>query len=173
VVHTYTERVIRSRRVILEMLASTVDLSEAPKILEYMKEYQVSLDRFPNAVTRQPAIIDDNSMYIRDYAKCILCWRCVQVCADDAQYTFAINFKRRGFDTQICTSYQKQLPETTCVFCGQCIGVCPTGALKSKKEWLMEKEISPGDIMSLTREERKQKSSVFPTEERNFSGERR
>ena len=44
-------------------------------------------------------VLDDNAMYIRDYSKCILCWRCVQVCADDAQFTYAINFKGRGFDT--------------------------------------------------------------------------
>jgi len=72
-------------------------------------------------------------MYIRDYAKCILCWRCVQVCAEDAQYTFAINFEGRGFETRIGTFFDKPMPETTCVFCGQCVGVCPTGALKPKR----------------------------------------
>lgn len=65
-------------------------------------------------------------MFVRDYAKCILCWRCVQVCADDAQYAFAINFDGRGFDTRIATFFDKPLPETTCVFCGQCVGVCPS-----------------------------------------------
>lgn len=173
VVHTQTERVQRSRRVILEMLASTLDLSEAPEILEYMQEYQVNVARYPDAIPRQPEIIDDNSMYIRDYAKCILCWRCVQVCADDVQFTYAINFSKRGFETQICTSYQKPMPESTCVFCGQCIGVCPTGALKSKKEWLMEREMSPGEIMDLTRAERKQKSKIATSDARSFSGDKR
>ncbi len=69
-------------------------------------------------------------MYVRDYAKCVLCWRCVQVCAEDAQYTYAINFTGRGYETQIGTFFDRPMPETTCVFCGQCVGVCPTGALK-------------------------------------------
>ena len=49
-----------------------------------------------------------------------------------------INFKGRGFDTRIGTFFDKPMPETTCVFCGQCVGVCPTGALKPKREWLLE-----------------------------------
>ena len=85
-------------------------------------------------------------MFIRDYAKCILCWRCVQVCASDAQYTYAINFEKRGFETQIATFFQRPLPLTTCVFCGQCVGVCPTGALKSRRTWLMEQGLPLDDI---------------------------
>lgn len=156
VVQTNTERVRRSRKVILEMLASSVDLSQAPEILDLIKEYQADTHRFPEAELRQSPVIDDNSMYIRDYAKCILCWRCVQVCAYDAQYAYAINFRRRGYETQISTFYEISIPETTCVFCGQCLGVCPTGALKSKKEWLLESGYSPQEIMELTRQERKQ-----------------
>jgi NADP-reducing hydrogenase subunit HndD len=90
-------------------------------------------------------------MYIRDYSKCILCWRCVQVCAEDAQFTYAINFKGRGFDTGIGTFFDKPMPETTCVFCGQCVGVCPTGALKSKREALLEEGFSLDEIMQSTR----------------------
>ena len=56
--------------------------------------------------------------------------------ADDAQFTYAINFKGRGFDTGIGTFFDKPMPETSCVFCGQCVGVCPTGALKPKREAL-------------------------------------
>jgi predicted molibdopterin-dependent oxidoreductase YjgC len=94
-------------------------------------------------------------MYIRDYSKCVLCWRCVQVCAEDAQYTFAINFEGRGFNTRIGTFFDKPMPETTCVFCGQCVDVCPTGALKSKRQWLFERGVAPDEIMNLTRTERK------------------
>ena len=83
------------------------------------------------------------------YTKCILCWRCVQVCANDAQYVFALNFSGRVFGTHIATFYDRPMPATTCVFCGQCVGVCPTGALKTKREWLLEKglipEASPAD----------------------------
>jgi predicted molibdopterin-dependent oxidoreductase YjgC len=133
-VATATARVERSRRTILEMLASAVDLSEAPAIQKFLDQYHADRLRFPEGDRRDVAVLDDNPMYIRDYAKCILCWRCVQVCADDAQFTYAINFKGRGFDTGIGTFFDKPMPETTCVFCGQCVGVCPTGALMFKSE---------------------------------------
>jgi len=155
VVHTRSERVERSRRTILEMLDSAVDLSDAPEIQAQMAEYSAQLNRFPDAARRTPAPIDDNPMYIRDYAKCVLCWRCVQVCAEDAQYTFALSFDGRGFETQIGTFFDLPMPETTCVFCGQCVGVCPTGALKPRREWLLEQGKTPDEIMELTRAERR------------------
>ena len=157
-VQTRTERVETSRRTILEMLASSVDLSEDPNIQGLIGEYQANTSRFPEAEERQPSVIDDNPMFIRDYAKCILCWRCVQVCADDAQYAYAINFNGRGYETQVSTFFEKSLPETTCVFCGQCIGVCPTGALKPKREWLLQNGYSTNEIMDLTRSQRKQRT---------------
>src|SRR5512133_1420509 len=92
-VRTRSERVVRARRTILEMLASTMDLSETPEIQAMMTEYGVDVNRFPDAARREIPVKDDNPMYIRDYSKCLLCWRCVQVCADDAQYTYAINFE--------------------------------------------------------------------------------
>ncbi len=156
-VQTRSPRIDRSRRTILEMLASSVDLSEAPEIQAYIQDYQAKPDRFPDAETREPALIDDNPMFVRDYAKCILCWRCVQVCADDAQYAFAINFEGRGYETQISTFFSRPLPETTCVFCGQCVGVCPTGALKPKRQWLLELGQTPDEIMALTRSQRRRR----------------
>jgi predicted molibdopterin-dependent oxidoreductase YjgC len=96
-------------------------------------------------------------MYIRDYSKCILCWRCVQVCAEDAQYTFAINFSGRGYQTQIDTFFHSPLQLTTCVFCGQCVGVCPTGALKPKRQWLLETGYEPDEINAMTRSEGRRK----------------
>ena len=154
-VKTRSERVERSRRTIVEMLGSAVDLSEAPEIQRFAQDYHADLDRFHDGTKREHAIIDDNPMYIRDYEKCILCWRCVQVCADDAQYTYAINFSGRGFETSIGTFFDKGMTETTCVFCGQCVGVCPTGALKPKREWLLEQGKTPDELMQLTRRERK------------------
>ncbi len=145
-VHTRSERVDRARKTILEMLASTMDLSDAPEILTMMEEYGASDERFPDARRRESEVKDDNPMYIRDYSKCLLCWRCVQVCADDAQYTYAINFEGRGFETQIGTFFERSIPETTCVLCGQCVGVCPTGALKPKRQYLLEQGVSPQEI---------------------------
>jgi NADH dehydrogenase/NADH:ubiquinone oxidoreductase subunit G len=156
-VHTLSERVERSRRTILEMLASAVDLSEAPEILEMIEDFEAEADRFPESDRRTVPVLDDNPMFIRDYDKCVLCWRCVQVCAEDAQYTFAINFTGRGYDTMIGTFFDKPLMETTCVFCGQCVGVCPSGALKAKRQHLLEQGLTPDEVMQVTRTKRRKK----------------
>ncbi len=156
-VQTRSEKVIRARRTILEMLASTIDLSESSEIQNMMYEYGASSSRFPDAERRESAVIDDNPMYVRDYSKCLLCWRCVQVCAEDAQYTFAINFDGRGFETQIGTFFDRSIPETSCVLCGQCVAVCPTGALKPKREFLLEQGMSPQEISVLNTGRKKRK----------------
>ena len=156
-VQTRSEKVIRARRTILEMLASTIDLSESPEIQNMMYEYGASSSRFPDSERRESEVKDDNPMYVRDYSKCLLCWRCVQVCAEDAQYTFAINFDGRGFDTQIGTFFDRPIPETSCVLCGQCVAVCPTGALKPKREFLLEQGMSPQEISVLNTGRKKRK----------------
>jgi len=189
VVKTDSERVRLSRRLVLELLASSVDVSTAPQIQAYMAEYGARPERFgppappaaagerdaarpghhhppaePAAATAaapgataaaagaaaaahgaaaapgsvaatvaQPAKID-NALYIRDYAKCILCYKCVEACGKDAQNTFAIALAGRGFDARISTEYDVPLTDSACVYCGNCIGVCPTGALMFKSE---------------------------------------
>ena len=158
-VQTRSARVERARKTILEMLSSTMDLSDSQEIQAMQSEYAASPGRFPEAVRRESDVIDDNPMYVRDYSKCLLCWRCVQVCAEDAQFTFAINFEGRGYDTQIGTFFEKAIPETTCVLCGQCVGVCPTGALKPRREYLLEQGMSPQEINVLnTGRKRRSKS---------------
>ena len=160
-VQTRNARVQRARKTILEMLSSTMDLSDAPEIQPMLQDYAADTTRFPEAERRESEVKDDNPMYVRDYSKCLLCWRCVQVCAEDAQYTFAINFEGRGYDTQIGTFFEKAIPETTCVLCGQCVGVCPTGALKPKREYLLEQGMSPEQISVMnTGRKRRSKSNV-------------
>ena len=161
-VQTRSEKVIRARKTILEMLASTMDLSEAADIQVMLNEYGADVNRFPDAERREIPVKDDNPMYVRDYSKCLLCWRCVQVCADDAQYTYAINFEGRGYETQIGTFFDKPIPATTCVLCGQCVGVCPTGALKPKREFLLEQGMSPQEI-SVLNTGRKRRQTQPPT----------
>ena len=76
----------------------------------------------------------DNDLYVRDYSRCILCYKCVEACGDDAQNTFAIAVAGRGFDARISTEYAVPLAASACVYCGNCIGVCPTGALMFTSE---------------------------------------
>jgi len=158
-VQTRSEKVIRSRKTILEMLASTMDLSEAAEIQTMIQDYGADVERFPDAERREVEVKDDNPMYVRDYSKCLLCWRCVQVCAEDAQYTYAINFSGRGYETQIGTFFDKPIPESTCVLCGQCVGVCPTGALKPKREFLLEQGMSANEISVLNTGRKRRKAT--------------
>ncbi|HVB64885.1 MAG TPA: 2Fe-2S iron-sulfur cluster-binding protein [Nitrolancea sp.] len=163
VIHTDSERVRHSRRLVLELLASSVDLSYAPvEVHGYLKRYDAEPQRFgvaappepgqsrdhmptghhhtdadgQAATVAQPAKID-NLLYMRDYSRCILCYKCTEACGVDAQNTFAIAVAGRGFDAHISTELANPLPDSACVYCGNCIAVCPTGALMFKSEYDM------------------------------------
>jgi predicted molibdopterin-dependent oxidoreductase YjgC len=140
-IKTDSERVRASRRMVLELLESSVDMSLTGKQVTGWKDrYGARADRFGPSGTRatvaQPVKVD-NELYVRDYSKCILCYKCVEACGVDAQNTFAIAVGGRGFDAHITTEYDNPLPDSACVYCGNCIGVCPTGALMFKSEYDM------------------------------------
>ena len=138
VVATDSERVRTSRRMVLELLASSVAMDRADEeIADWMDHYGSQPERMGahHKVTTvaQPAKVQDE-LYVRDYERCILCYKCVEACGDDAQHTFAIATAGRGFGAHISTEFDVELPESACVYCGNCIGVCPTGALVFKTE---------------------------------------
>jgi NADH dehydrogenase/NADH:ubiquinone oxidoreductase subunit G len=160
VVHSESERVVRARRTILEMLNASVDLAQAPELQSQMTDYNADTDRFPAAKSRKQAIKDDNPFFIRDYAKCIMCWRCTQACGDDAQFTYAISVGGRGHDSKISTFFDAPLPETTCVFCGNCIAVCPTNALKSQTEFFLEQGLDYDQVRVEKRKARKKQKRM-------------
>jgi predicted molibdopterin-dependent oxidoreductase YjgC len=137
-IKTNSERVQLSRKMVLEFLGSSVDLSTAPQALSYMTKYGAHPERYGHAAANvnQPVKVD-NDLYVRDYSKCILCYKCVEACGTDAQNTFAIAVAGRGFEARISTENDVPLPESACVYCGNCIGVCPTGALMFKSEYDM------------------------------------
>jgi predicted molibdopterin-dependent oxidoreductase YjgC len=157
-VQTDSERVRHSRRMVMELLATSVDLSTAPEAQAYAARYGSRPARYGPALSaargaerdgshaghhelpagatstvHQPIKVD-NDLYVRDYSKCILCYKCVEACGTDAQNTFAIAVAGRGFDARISTEFATPLPDSACVYCGNCIGVCPTGALMFKSE---------------------------------------
>jgi predicted molibdopterin-dependent oxidoreductase YjgC len=158
-VTTDSERVRHSRKMVLEFLASSVDLSTAPLVDDWLLSYGCHPERYgPAAAPAQPGERDelvaghhhapdpavaatvhqpvkvDNDLYVRDYGKCILCYKCVEACGTDYQNTFAIAVAGRGFDARISTEMAVPLPDSACVYCGNCIAVCPTGALMFKTE---------------------------------------
>lgn len=162
VIHTQSERVRTSRKVVLELLASSVDLSTAPKLAAWIEAYGADADRFgpkaepttdrdarqtghhhpPDGATAatvaQPPKID-NGLFVRDYAKCVTCYKCVEACGTDAQNTFAIAIAGRGFDARVSVEFAAPLPDSACVYCGNCIAVCPTGALMALSEYDLRK----------------------------------
>jgi predicted molibdopterin-dependent oxidoreductase YjgC len=85
--------------------------------------------------TLDPPVRIDNELYVRDYARCILCYKCVEACGEEAQNTFAIAVSGRGFDARISTEFDAPLGNSACVYCGNCVAVCPTGALLGKTEY--------------------------------------
>jgi predicted molibdopterin-dependent oxidoreductase YjgC len=159
-VRTDTDRVRHSRRLVIEFLDSTVDTSLASSDWHrWAGEYGADPSRYgppmaPMAAGERddrrpghhhdpdPAAAEtvaqpvkvDNNLYVRDYSKCVLCYKCVEACGTDAQNTFAIAVAGRGFGAGIATEFDTPLPDSACVYCGNCIGVCPTGALMFKSE---------------------------------------
>ncbi len=173
VVHSESERVHHSRKLVLELLGSSVDLSLAPEVARWNLHYGANPARFGEpaqpaapgerdllvtgehhapdrhhaATVAQPPKLD-NPLYVRDYGRCILCYKCVDACGPQWQNTFAITAAGRGFDTRIATEFDVALPESACVYCGNCIAVCPTGALiptaefelRLRGEWAPERQ---------------------------------
>ena len=138
VVETESERVVAARTTVFELLASAVDMSLVePDTRRHMDRYAVDEDRYGGGYRRTDEVRIEDDLYIRDYAKCIMCYRCVAACGPDAQNTFAIDIAGRGLFSSIATEFDITLPESACVYCGNCVGVCPTGALMFKSEYDM------------------------------------
>lgn len=159
VVKTDSPRVQLARKVLLEMLHSAVDLSQAPEIQTFTKKYNADPQRYGETGERREfPLYDDNPFYVRDYSKCIMCWRCTQACGEDVQWTFAIHRAGRGFETHIATFQEIPIPESTCVYCGNCVQACPTGALKSKRAAWLEQGLDIKQLARVSNLERREKS---------------
>ena len=134
---TDSQRVIRARRAIVELLLSDhpSDCLKCAKNLdctlqELAHDLNIREIRYKGEMRTLP--IDDNSYsLIRDPNKCILCRRCETMC-NEVQTVGALAEVGRGFYTHVGSTFNRSMFETTCTFCGQCLSVCPTGALTEK-----------------------------------------
>ena len=135
VVSTDSERVRHSRKMVLEFLTSGVDTSQADQLTPYLDRYGADPGRYPKPQTMDEPVRVEDDLYIRDYDKCVLCYQCVEACGLDAQHTFAISVAGRGFGARISTEFDRPLPDSACVYCGNCVAVCPTNALQFKTEF--------------------------------------
>ncbi|MEN6315032.1 MAG: NADH-dependent [FeFe] hydrogenase, group A6 [Clostridiaceae bacterium] len=137
VVHTNTEKVKKTRKLLYELM-----LSDHPKdclscrrnqSCEFQKLGEmigISGERFEGEKSR--SYVDDSSpSIVRDTSKCILCRRCVTVC-NQIQGVGVLNVQNRGFKTEIGPAAELPLAGVNCTFCGQCTTVCPVGALQEK-----------------------------------------
>ncbi|WP_105300677.1 NADH-dependent [FeFe] hydrogenase, group A6 [Anaerococcus marasmi] len=136
-IRTDSQRVIRARRAIVELLLSDhpSDCLKCAKNLdctlqELAHDLNIREIRYRGEMRTLP--IDDNSYsLIRDPNKCILCRRCETMC-NEVQTVGALAEVGRGFYTHVGSTFNRSMFETTCTFCGQCLSVCPTGALTEK-----------------------------------------
>ncbi len=138
-ISTGTERAEHSRRLVLELLGSASELDRSGDQLDsWIEDAGAEPSRFgPKAATVATAPKIEDDLYVRDYGRCILCYRCVDACGVEHQNTFAIAVAGRGFEAHISTEFDVALPDSACVYCGNCIAVCPTGALVGKVEFDM------------------------------------
>jgi predicted molibdopterin-dependent oxidoreductase YjgC len=162
-IKTDTDRARLSRRLVMELLGSASELDRSGEDLRmWMEDAGAVPDRFGSPAPKtsrsaptpghhpppdisvaggvhEPVKIEDD-LYVRDYSRCILCYRCVDACGVEHQNTFAIAVAGRGFDARISTEFDFALPDSACVYCGNCIAVCPTGALVGKVEFDMREQ---------------------------------
>ena len=139
VVKTNTTKVIRARKTALELLLSNHNKNclNCPKNLKchfqkLVEQFHCDTEKY-SGVTTKNDIDNTNHALVRDMSKCILCGKCVSVCAK-MQGCSAITKVNRGFETKVGTAFNKTMQESSCVGCGQCILVCPTGALTQKND---------------------------------------
>ena len=133
-IFTNTQKVREARRMTLELILSnhrkhclTCVRSQNCELQKLATDFAIDGIRF--ADDNLEAQIECSSAHlVRDNSKCVLCRRCVAVCKED-QDVAVIGPNNRGFATHIGSPFERNLGEMACVSCGQCIVVCPTGAL--------------------------------------------
>jgi len=139
VISTKSPAVRESRRVTLELILSnhdrkclTCSRSRTCELQRLAEELNIKDIRFEGETYKLP--MDDFSpSVVRDPNKCVLCRRCVSMCKN-VQGVAVIDTNERGFKTIVSSAFEKSLNDVPCTMCGQCITVCPVGALREKED---------------------------------------
>ena len=139
-IKTHSNRVIKSRKTIIELLLSNhpddclyCARNKSCELQNLAEELNVRERKISGSKNDYHLDLSSVSL-VRDPAKCILCGRCVRVC-EEIEGVSAIDFINRGNKTIVGTAYEEGLNISSCVNCGQCIIVCPTGALYEKPHY--------------------------------------
>lgn len=138
-IKTHSLRAVRARRTIVELLLSNHPMDclkcEKNNNCELQKlASDLGIDESAYAGERSHFDIDMSDGFIRDREKCILCRRCITVC-NEVQKVNAITVANRGFGSNISTFCNDSIEKTKCTYCGQCVAVCPTGALRERSNY--------------------------------------
>ncbi len=138
-VFTNTPKIRAARKKTIELILSThrreclsCVRSGKCELQKLAQEYGCDEHRYETSV-KTPDIVDVNDVLIRDNSKCVLCRRCVAACKYN-QGVAVIGANERGYETHIAPAFDMPLASTACISCGQCITVCPTGALRERDD---------------------------------------
>lgn len=138
VVHTQSEKVVKTRKDILQLLLDShpndcLTCQKAGECLLQKYAYDYDLKFRVHDGAMRPQLLDTSSPYIlKDNAKCILCGKCVKTCAQVSDRQ-VLTFAERGYETYIALDANQTLETSSCVSCNRCVTVCPVGALVDKR----------------------------------------
>ena len=139
VVETNSQKALEARKKVVELIVSNHSKNCLKCVRNKNCELQtlaaqvgIREDAFKGAHTK-PSFDDASYGIVRDTSKCVLCGRCVAAC-EKIQGLGILNYINRGFKTTVGPVFDKSLRDVNCMQCGQCINVCPVGALHEKEE---------------------------------------
>ncbi len=139
-VFTHSEQVINSRKKTVELILSNHSKdclacvrNQNCELQNIAQDLNIREIPFPKGEKTSPSFDDVADGIVRDTSKCILCGRCVEMCKQ-AQGLGILNFIGRGFKTKVGPVFDQSFNDVNCMQCGQCITVCPVGALSEKEE---------------------------------------